>query len=121
LNTTPSPSNSGTNSETNSVAGHLENEGTKLDSNPSSISSPVPVPGGVIGGSYEIWKKRPLPEALIQYCILDVVQLYRILERFKDVMTRKELREISENRIADVIALEEPYPNGHEYWRLINF
>jgi hypothetical protein len=121
LNTTPSPSNSGTNSETNSVAGHLENENTKLDSNPSTISSPAPVQGGVTGGSYEIWKKRPLPEALIQYCILDVVQLYRILERFKDVMTRKELREISENRIADVIALEEPYPNGHEYWRLINF
>lgn len=36
------------------------------------------------GGSHEIWKIRPLPQILIDYCSNDVLYLFIMLERFGD-------------------------------------
>jgi len=73
------------------------------------------------GGSFDIWEQRPLHPALVKYCMNDVVLLFIILSRCCHAMPLKELREISERRITQVISRSIPLPNDHLYWRLIDF
>ena len=40
----------------------------------------------------EAWKKRPLSNELIQYCIVDTMGMFRLYEKMKDVHGREEAR-----------------------------
>ena len=33
----------------------------------------------------EVWKKRPLPEDLIQYCIVDTMAMFKLYDKVKDI------------------------------------
>ena len=39
----------------------------------------------VMKGDEEVWKKRPLPDELIQYCIVDTIGMFKLYEKMKDV------------------------------------
>jgi exonuclease 3'-5' domain-containing protein 1 len=91
------------------------NELQEIKSNGHSLFAPNH------GGSFEIWEQRPLHPALVKYCMNDVVLLFTILSRCCHVMPLKELREISERRVTQVISRSIPLPNDHMYWRLIDF
>ena len=40
----------------------------------------------------EVWKKRPLSDELIQYCIVDTISMFRLYEKMKDIYGREEAR-----------------------------
>ena len=40
----------------------------------------------------EVWEKRPLPDKLIQYCIVDTMAMFRLYENMKDVEEREGAR-----------------------------
>ena len=40
----------------------------------------------------EAWKKRPLSDKLIQYCIVDTMGMFRLYEKMKDVYEREQAR-----------------------------
>jgi hypothetical protein len=52
------------------------------------------------GGSLEIWRKRPLPQALVDYCSQDVVHLVTMLDKWAHCLPRSALRTVSELRMA---------------------
>ena len=43
-------------------------------------------------GDNHVWKKRPLSDELIQYCIVDTMGMFRLYEKMKDVCGREEAR-----------------------------
>lgn len=51
------------------------------------------------GGTYEVWKRRPLPHILRAYCALDVVHMFEMLGRWSDALTIPRLRLLSEQRM----------------------
>lgn len=49
-----------------------------------------------------IWKKRPLPETLIQYCFVDTMGMFRLYDKMKDILSggeRSRLRVASEKYV----------------------
>eukprot|EP00927_Polykrikos_kofoidii_P048131 TRINITY_DN42351_c0_g1_i1.p1 TRINITY_DN42351_c0_g1~~TRINITY_DN42351_c0_g1_i1.p1 ORF type:complete len:298 (-),score=34.34 TRINITY_DN42351_c0_g1_i1:57-917(-) len=51
------------------------------------------------GGSFDVWKMRPLPDVLISYCVQDIVHLFTVFDRWRDCMAIETLRTISEGRM----------------------
>ena len=49
----------------------------------------------------EVWKKRPLPEDLIQYCIVDTMAMFKLYDKVKDINggERARLRVASERYV----------------------
>ena len=43
-------------------------------------------------GDNDVWKKRPLSDELIQYCIVDTMGMFRLYEKMKDVYEREQAR-----------------------------
>merc|ERR1712048_1146018 len=51
------------------------------------------------GGSFEVWKKRPLKEVLIRYCAIDVVHLFTMWRHWGRHLSTAALRAVSEERM----------------------
>jgi len=50
----------------------------------------------------EVWRKRPLSDELIQYCIVDTVAMFRLYDRMKDVNGGEKARlRVASERYAD--------------------
>ena len=50
----------------------------------------------------EVWKKRPLPEDLIQYCIVDTMAMFKLYDKMKDINGGEEARlRVASERYAD--------------------
>lgn len=51
----------------------------------------------------EVWKKRPLTDELIQYCIVDAVAMFRLYNKMKDVNGGEEARlRVASERYVDL-------------------
>ena len=64
----------------------------------------------------EVWKKRPLSEQLLQYCVVDAMGMFKLFEKFKDVESRENLRlRIASERYVDLYrGLAERLYDGYE-------
>ena len=51
----------------------------------------------------ELWKKRPLTDDLIQYCIVDTMAMFRLYNKMKDVSVREQARlRVASNKYVDL-------------------
>ena len=51
----------------------------------------------------EVWKKRPLTDDLIQYCIVDTMAMFRLYNKMKDVSVREQARlRVASNKYVDL-------------------
>jgi len=57
-----------------------------------------------LGGSFEVWKARPLHPALKTYCAVDVGHLFKMLDTWGVCLPRHTLRQVSERRAHTQIA-----------------
>ena len=51
------------------------------------------------GGSYEVWRQRPLPQDLIDYASLDVAYLHVMFEKWARFVPANQMRELTEARV----------------------
>ena len=51
------------------------------------------------GGSYEVWRQRPLPQALIDYASLDVAYLHIMFEKWARFVPVDQMRELTAARV----------------------
>merc|ERR1719313_2020926 len=65
------------------------------------------------GGDSAIWRKRPLPPVLIQYCASDVVHMFAMLDKWGSVIDRHTLRAVSEQRMTSRIDAAEVVQGAH--------
>jgi cold shock CspA family protein len=56
-----------------------------------------------LGGSYEAWRARPLPPALIEYAAADVVHLHAIRAAWGHLLSEDAMRALTARRIAKAI------------------
>ena len=49
------------------------------------------------GGSYEVWRRRPLPQALIDYASLDVAYLHDMFEKWARFVPANRMRELQQS------------------------
>ena len=50
----------------------------------------------------EVWKKRPLPDKLIQYCIVDTVAMFTLYDKMKDINGGEKARlRVASEKYAD--------------------
>lgn len=74
------------------------------------------------GGSYDVWKKRPLSEALIKYCSIDLKYLFRIYDKYSPSMNVENVIKTSESRIKEIIELKTLWARGPKsQWTKISF
>ena len=51
----------------------------------------------------EVWKRRPLPDELIQYCIVDTMAMFKLYEKMKNVKERELARlRVASEKYADL-------------------
>ena len=55
------------------------------------------------GGSYDVWKKRPLPDVLQTYCAQDVQHLFAMKDKWGGCLSTARLRAVSEKRMLNQI------------------
>ena len=52
---------------------------------------------------YGVWKKRPLSDELMEYCIVDTTAMFKLYEKMKDVKEREEARlRVASEKYADL-------------------
>ena len=82
------------------------------------------------GGSYAVWRKRPLSPALLEYAAEDVAHLFTMFDAWSSPgsafsrwrFDEKWLNEVAERRMQTVISLSALWPRGpHSRWTLIDF
>ena len=64
-----------------------------------------------LGGSYQVWKQRPLPTSLVEYAAADVAHLHAMREAWAHLVSSEEMHEITTRRIEKAIA-SEALPKG---------
>jgi len=55
------------------------------------------------GGSYEVWRQRPLQQALIDYAALDVAYLHDMFQKWARFVPASQMRELSAGRVQRAI------------------
>ena len=61
-----------------------------------------------LGGSYDVWRARPMPAALVAYCALDVKYLHAMRDAWASYVPDHSMRSIVEKRIAKAIGASAP-------------
>ena len=56
------------------------------------------------GGSYDVWRQRPLPVALVEYAAADVAYLHTMREAWGSLVSDDEMRQITTTRIGRAIS-----------------
>ena len=56
------------------------------------------------GGSYDVWKQRPLPPAIVEYAAADVAHLHSMRSAWGDAVSAEEMREITSRRLSSAIS-----------------
>ena len=69
-----------------------------------------------LGGDYQVFCQRPLPDALVEYCELDVAFLPRLKEKFYDPLpdNRKEWVKTKSQERAELGFGSNPLPSGRD-------
>jgi exonuclease 3'-5' domain-containing protein 1 len=65
------------------------------------------------GGRYEVFNERPLPDAIIQYCVLDVQFLPRLWSHYKKRMTPYWAEKVQKETKERVLSSQRDDYNGH--------
>lgn len=66
-----------------------------------------------LGGSYEVWKERPLPTAILEYAAADVAHLHSMRDAWGSAVGAEEMREITSRRIGNAISGERASKGPH--------
>jgi ribonuclease D len=66
-----------------------------------------------LGGSYEVWKQRPLPAAILEYAAADVAHLHTMREAWGSAVSAEEMRAITTRRIEAAISGEQAPKGPH--------
>lgn len=69
------------------------------------------------GGSYDVWKQRPMPPPILEYAAADVAHLHTMREAWGGRVSAEEMREITSKRISKAIKATQPPKGPHMAYR----
>mmetsp|Transcript_10558 Transcript_10558/g.30070 ORF Transcript_10558/g.30070 Transcript_10558/m.30070 type:complete len:249 (+) Transcript_10558:65-811(+) len=65
------------------------------------------------GGSYEVWRQRPLSPALVDYASADVAHLHAMYSAWRGAVGEEDTKAITESRMAKAINNPQPCKGRH--------
>lgn len=78
---------------------------------------PLFVPSMGLGGSYEVWRQRPLSTALVEYSAADVAHLHTLHAAWSHLVGKDAMDEITERRIEQAITARGAAKGPHMAYR----